>query len=87
MRATSEIYIFLNIPMALEAGLKLMISANDVVCCPGNESGFVNPRFFSRVEWAGNRQAIPGWSKPREILSEILSEATSIEDASQSSLS
>ncbi|KAF8586370.1 hypothetical protein K439DRAFT_1341045 [Ramaria rubella] len=67
MRAASEVYIFLNIPMALEAGLKLLVSANDVVCCSGDENGFISPRFFSRVEWAGSRrQAIPGWEQPRE---------------------
>lgn len=54
--------------MALDSGLKLLVSANDVVCCPGDENGFISPRFFSRVEWAGNRQAIPGWDKPREVL-------------------
>jgi 2'-phosphotransferase len=69
MRTTSQVYIHLNVPMALEAGLKLMISSNEVVCCPGDENGFLSPRFFRRVEWAGNRQAVPGWDKPREFLS------------------
>ncbi|KAF8523003.1 KptA family-domain-containing protein [Gautieria morchelliformis] len=69
MRTTSQVYIHLNVPMALEAGLKLMISSNEVVCCPGDENGFVSPRFFRRVEWAGNRQAVPGWDKPRQFLS------------------
>ena len=77
MRSTSEVYIFIDVAMALEAGLKFLVSSNDVVCCPGDENGFISPRFFRRVEWAGNRQAIPGWDKPRDVLSTYASNSSS----------
>lgn len=64
MRNSSQILIYLNVSLALQVGLRLMISANEVVLCAGDERGFIIPQLFGRVEWAGNRQALPGWERP-----------------------
>jgi len=50
MRNSSQILIFINLEKALAAGIKFYLSSNGVVLTPGNELGFLEPRFFERVE-------------------------------------
>lgn len=64
MRTTSQIYIFLDVAMALEYGLELLLSSNGVVLSPGDENGYIHPCFFSKVEWAPTKGHIKGWSRP-----------------------
>ncbi|CBZ53473.1 putative tRNA splicing 2' phosphotransferase 1 [Neospora caninum Liverpool] len=49
MRATVDVLIFLDVKKALDEGLKLFVSSNDVVLSPGNEHGIIETRFFSKV--------------------------------------
>lgn len=50
--------------MALEYGLELLLSSNGVVLSPGDESGYIHPCFFSRVEWAPTKKRIKDWTRP-----------------------
>ncbi|KAF8166550.1 KptA family-domain-containing protein, partial [Mycena galopus ATCC 62051] len=64
MRASSEVLIFIDVERALEAGVEFYLSSNGVVLTPGNEAGFLEPRFFSQTERRGGGRN-PGW-KPAE---------------------
>ncbi|GJJ11105.1 hypothetical protein Clacol_005336 [Clathrus columnatus] len=64
MRSTSQVYIFLDIVMALEYGLELLLSSNGVVLTPGDIGGYIHPCFFSKVEWAATKKPIKGWTRP-----------------------
>ncbi|KAJ6616986.1 KptA family-domain-containing protein [Mycena sp. CBHHK59/15] len=62
MRSSSEVHIFVDVARALEEGIKFYVSSNDVVLTPGNEAGFLERRFFSRVERVKVSEApITGW--------------------------
>jgi 2'-phosphotransferase len=50
MRGSSQVLIFINLEKALSAGIKFYISSNGVVLTPGDDSGFLSPQFFKRVE-------------------------------------
>jgi len=50
MRKASEIFIFVDVQKALDAGLKFFLSANGVVLTEGDERGYLDPQFFKRVE-------------------------------------
>ncbi|KAF7345382.1 tRNA 2'-phosphotransferase [Mycena venus] len=60
MRSSSEVLIFINLERALKAGMQFYLSSNGVVLTSGNEKGFLEPRFFSRVERRGVGP-ISGW--------------------------
>ncbi|EPT28837.1 RNA 2'-phosphotransferase, Tpt1/KptA family protein [Toxoplasma gondii TgCatPRC2] len=49
MRATADVLIFLDVKKALDEGLRMFVSSNDVVLSPGNERGIIETRFFSKV--------------------------------------
>ena len=49
MRTTCELVIYLDIIAALTAGIKFYLSENGVILCPGDEEGYLDKRFFSRV--------------------------------------
>lgn len=49
VRPTADLLIFLDVEKALEGGLKLFVSSNGVILSPGNEHGFIETRFFSKV--------------------------------------
>lgn len=48
MRGTSEIVIFLDVPRALQAGVPLYRSANEVILSPGLD-GAIKPELFEKV--------------------------------------
>lgn len=61
MRNSSQVLIFIDVRKALDAGIKFFISDNGVVLTEGDEqTGFLGPQFFSRVENA-KHVAITGW--------------------------
>jgi 2'-phosphotransferase len=60
MRNSSQIYIYIDIELAISAGIKFFLSVNGVVLTAGDERGFLPPQFFSRVEDV-QRGALPGW--------------------------
>ncbi|KAJ7708940.1 KptA family-domain-containing protein [Mycena rosella] len=62
MRSSSEVLIFLNVELALANDIKLYVSSNDVVLTPGNDMGYIEPRFFGRVERIKfSANPLPGW--------------------------
>jgi 2'-phosphotransferase len=64
MRHTAEILIFINLEKALEAGIKFFLSANGVVLMKGDDTGFLLPECFLRVENAKTRVPLVGWDGP-----------------------
>jgi len=73
MRKSSQILIFIDIPKALDSGLKFYLSTNGVVLSEGDENGFIAPAYFKRVEDA-NRRALPGWEGPAAEAYNVLTE-------------
>ncbi|KAJ7029788.1 phosphotransferase KptA/Tpt1 [Mycena alexandri] len=62
MRSSSEVLIFIDVARALDADIQFYLSSNGVVLTPGNDSGYLERRFFSRVERVQNNgKPIPGW--------------------------
>ncbi|KAJ3756189.1 phosphotransferase KptA/Tpt1, partial [Lentinula raphanica] len=49
MRKSCDIFIFIDIPKALAAGIKFFLSDNGVVLTEGNDKGFLEPKFFLSV--------------------------------------
>ena len=49
MRPGCTLLVYLDAGAALAAGLKLFMSANGVILCPGDAEGYVAPEFFLRV--------------------------------------
>ncbi len=50
MRSSSAILIFIDLPRALDDGLKFWRSENGVILSEGDDKGFVRSEFFKRVE-------------------------------------
>ncbi|KAJ3982796.1 KptA family-domain-containing protein [Lentinula detonsa] len=50
IRKSSRILIYIDVEKALADGIKFYLSANGVVLCPGDEYGFLEPKYFQRVE-------------------------------------
>lgn len=68
MRSSANIFIYIDLQRALDAGYKFQLSANGVILTPGNEEGFLPPEFFSRVERRVGklrREPLPGWEGPK----------------------
>lgn len=57
---SSQIFIFINVQKALDAGIKFFLSDNGVVLTAGDHDGLLKPEFFDRVENT-KRVALPGW--------------------------
>ncbi|KAF2356192.1 Phosphotransferase KptA/Tpt1 [Trinorchestia longiramus] len=49
MRTNCQLHIFVDGPKALVDGYKFFKSANNVILCPGSESGFLPPKYFAQV--------------------------------------
>jgi 2'-phosphotransferase len=63
MRSSSEVLIFIDLTRAIKAGICFYLSSNGVVLTPGNKKGFLEPRFFSRVQLKDGGP-VPGWEGP-----------------------
>lgn len=55
MRANSQVYIYIDIPKALEAGIPFFKSSNNVILSPGNAEGFIPASFFLKIEDAAGQ--------------------------------
>ncbi|RDB15820.1 putative tRNA 2'-phosphotransferase [Hypsizygus marmoreus] len=62
MRNSSQIFIFIDLQKALDAGIKFFFSDNGVILTEGNEKGILGTEFFERVEDA-KHVVIPGWGR------------------------
>lgn len=49
MRSNCQIAVYVDIKSAMRSGLKFYRSSNNVILCPGNENGYLETRFFSKV--------------------------------------
>jgi 2'-phosphotransferase len=64
MRNSADIFIYIDLQKALDAGYNFQLSANGVILTTGNEKGFLPPEFFSRVErriGKSGREPLYGW--------------------------
>jgi len=64
MRNSADIFIYIDLQKALDAGYKFQLSANGVILTTGNEKGLLPPEFFARVErrvGKSGREPLPGW--------------------------
>lgn len=50
MRGNCQIAIYIDVKKVLADGLRLFRSSNNVILCPGNEAGFLEPKYFLSVE-------------------------------------
>ncbi|CAF0836213.1 unnamed protein product [Adineta steineri] len=53
MRASAQLYIYIDMEKALKDGLTFFVSSNNVILSPGNEDGYIPPCYFRLVQ---NRQ-------------------------------
>ncbi|KAF8652158.1 hypothetical protein AX16_004515 [Volvariella volvacea WC 439] len=63
MRKSSQILIFIDVQRAIDDGIKFFLSDNGVVLTEGNERGFLELKYFLRVENA-QRKSLTGWEGP-----------------------
>ncbi|MDP2435184.1 MAG: RNA 2'-phosphotransferase [archaeon] len=49
MRSSAEVYVYIDLPNALAAGLKFYESLNGVILSPGNAEGVIPPAYFQSV--------------------------------------
>ena len=73
MRRSSQVLVFINLEKALAAGIKFYLSSNGVVLTPGNELGFLETKFFSRVERVEMQRTLLFGEAPLGIESESIS--------------
>lgn len=67
MKTPSEVLISIDVARALEADIKFYLSPNGVVVTPGNEMGYLERRFFLRVERVKvSANTLPGWERRDE---------------------
>ncbi|KAJ3982808.1 KptA family-domain-containing protein [Lentinula detonsa] len=86
MRKSCDIFIFINIPKALAAGIKFFLSDNGVVLTEGNDKGFLAPEFFLSVQNA-KREALAGWegeSASASSLNPVAASVLSLESSNPS---
>lgn len=60
MRTSSQVYIYIDVQKAIDAGLAFFLSRNGVVLTAGDDAGYIRPEFFERVE-NRNGQPISDW--------------------------
>tara|TARA_B100001093_G_scaffold517006_1_gene597265 strand:+ start:4364 stop:4963 length:600 start_codon:yes stop_codon:yes gene_type:complete len=49
-RETCDIKIFINMKLALDEGIKFYQSKNKCILTPGDEKGFLSPKYFLKIE-------------------------------------
>lgn len=72
-RPNSTLLIYLDLPKALEAGIKVYTSANGVILSPGDEKGVIGKEYWRLVEKVqggleGTRTVV--WRDGTEVLVE-----------------
>ncbi|KAF7326401.1 Trna 2-phosphotransferase 1-like [Mycena venus] len=67
MQTPSEVLISIDVARAIEADIKFYVSPTGVILTPGNEMGYLERRFFLRVERVKVRtNPVPGWERRGE---------------------
>lgn len=61
MRGSSQVLIYVDLEKALLAGIKFYLSDNGVVLSKGDETGYLQPKFFKRVTRLDG-SPLPGWA-------------------------
>lgn len=49
MRRNAQVHVFVALDKALAGGLKFYESENGVILTAGNENGYLEPKYFSKV--------------------------------------
>lgn len=49
MRSDAQVYIYIDLTKAIEAGINFFKSSNNVILSPGNLNGFIEPLYFLKV--------------------------------------
>jgi len=47
----SEVLIYLDLAKAINDNIKFYISKNNVILSPGNENGYIHPKYFKKIEY------------------------------------
>nr|CAI5847457.1 unnamed protein product [Callosobruchus analis] len=55
IRKSAEVFIYIDLKKALLDGIKFFRSQNNVILSPGDENGFINPKYFLKVVDKQNR--------------------------------
>ncbi|KAI0832015.1 KptA family-domain-containing protein [Trametes gibbosa] len=78
MRKSSQIFIYVDVQKAIDAGIKFYISANGVVLTDGDEGGFLSTQFFSQVDIVDGKitGTLPGWGRPQRTLEDATSRSS-----------
>lgn len=50
IRNTAQVFIYIDLDLALKDGLEFFKSPNGVILSPGNQKGFVEPKYFLKVQ-------------------------------------
>ena len=62
MRNNSRVVIYINMEKAMKEDIKFYESRNGVILTPGNSAGYLEPRFFRKVErLSEHTKSITGW--------------------------
>ncbi|VEN42441.1 unnamed protein product [Callosobruchus maculatus] len=55
IRRSAEVFIYIDLTKALSDGIKFYKSLNNVILSPGDENGFIKPKYFLKVVDKQNR--------------------------------
>jgi 2'-phosphotransferase len=60
VRSNANIFIYIDLPLALTDGIKFFVSENGVILTPGNDQGILDPKYFKQVlDVKGNNLLLP----------------------------
>ncbi|KIY52983.1 hypothetical protein FISHEDRAFT_34389 [Fistulina hepatica ATCC 64428] len=62
MRNSSQVFIYIDVQKAIDAGIKFFLSDNGVILTEGDERGVLSTSFFTKVQ-RRNGHPVPGWSE------------------------
>lgn len=66
VRTGANVFIYVNLSLALKDGIKFFISDNNVILTPGNHRGFLEPKYFDKIiDITGNNLMLPSEGKIR----------------------
>ena len=49
IRKTGNVFIYIDLPLAMREGIKFYISDNGVILTPGNDNGILEPKYFKQI--------------------------------------